>query len=204
MYNESMTNEQFIMKVLAISKIGLKFSRDPYALENYAELQELGLQQLSQLTNESIAENIFDRDLYPTVNVSARTVVTNEKNQVLMVKEKSEQLWSFPGGWCDVYESPQENALKEVLQESGYLIKMNRLLGVFFRDNYKPKHKSLISEYCIYFHGEIIEKVSEHNHEIVEVGFFDQDNLPPLSFKNSKTEVERALKALNHNITTFD
>lgn len=199
-----MTNEQFIMKVLAISKIGLKFSSDPYALENYEELQSLGLEQLSHLTQHPMTENFYERDLYPTVNVSVRTIVTNDKNQVLMVKEKSEQLWSFPGGWCDVFESPQENAMKEVLQESGYRIKINRLLSIFFRDNYKPKHKSLISEYCIYFHGEILEQVGKHNHEILEIGFFDIDNLPPLSFKNSEIEVQRALNAYLNNETTYD
>lgn len=199
-----MTNEQFIMKALAISKIGLKYSSDPYALENYAELQELALQQLSKLTQTEFQDNFYNRDLYPTVNVSVRTIVTNEANEVLMVKEKSEQLWSFPGGWCDVLESPQENAIKEVVQESGYQIKIDRLLGVFFRDKYKERKQSLISEYCIYFHGSIIEKVSEHNHEIVDVGFFKQDKLPSLSFKNSKEEVERALEALNNNSATFD
>lgn len=199
-----MTKEQFIMKVLAISKIGLKFSKDPYALENYAELQELALKQLSDVTNELIEENIFSRDLYPTVNVSVRTIVTNELNQVLMVKEKSELLWSFPGGWCDVFESPQENAKKEVLQESGYDIEIKQLLGIFFRDKYKPQHKSLISEYCIYFHADCIGKVADHNHEITEVGFFDQDKLPPLSFKNSEIEVSRALAALNNKQPTFD
>lgn len=196
--------EQFIMKVLAISKIGLKFSKDAYALENYQELQDLGLEQLSQLTNETLSQNPYHRDLYPTPNVSVRSIIMNDENKVLMVKEKSEQLWSFPGGWCDVFESPQDNARREVLQESGYLVEIDQLLSVFFRDDYKPREFSLISEYVIYFRGHIVNKVAEHNHEIVEVGFFDVDALPPLSFKNSEIEVKRALACLKTNQTTFD
>lgn len=199
-----MNNQQFVMKILSISKIGKKFSSDPYALENYQELEELALAQLSTLQQEEVSENPYQRDIYPTVNVSVRTIVTNDKNQVLMVKEKSEQLWSFPGGWCDVFESPQENAKKEVLQESGYDVQIKRLLAVFFRDNYKPKHKSLISEYVLYFHAEVIGKVQEHNHEVLDVNFFDLDNLPDLSFKNSRVEVSRALDCLINDMTTFD
>lgn len=196
--------QQFIMKVLSISKIGKKFTHDPYAYENYEELEELALEQLSNLTNTSITENPYERDIYPTVNVSVRSIILNEKNQVLMVKEKSENLWSFPGGWCDVFESPQENAKKECYQESGYSVEIDRLLAVFFRDNYKPQSKSLISEYCIYFKGHILEKLNSHNHEIVEVGFFDLNDLPELSFKNSYQEVRRAIDCLLNNETTFD
>lgn len=192
------------MKVLSVSKIGLLFSKDPYAIENYQELKELALEQLSELAHDQDITEPYDFGIYPTVNVSVRTIVTNDLNQVLMVKEKSEKLWSFPGGWCDVFESPQENAVKEVLQESGYDVSVKRLLAVFFRDNYKPKHKSLISEYVIYFHATINSKVSEHNHEVTEVGFFDQKELPPLSFKNSCEEVTRALECLNENKSTFD
>lgn len=196
--------EEFIMKVLAISKIGKRYSTDAYALENYEELEQLANEQLSNLLNEKIDTNFYDRDLYPTVNCSVRTIVTNDQNQVLMVKEKSEYLWSFPGGWADVFESPQENARKEVYQESGYDVDITRLLAVFFRDNYKPAHRVLVSEYVIYFHGVLKEKLKNHNHEIVEIGFFDIDDLPPLSTKNSQMEVDRALVCLKHNQTTFD
>lgn len=199
-----MNFQQYLMKILSISKIGLKFSKDPYALENYQEVETLTLEQLSQLQDVAIDTNPYSRDLYPTVNVSVRTIVTNSENQVLMVKEASENLWSFPGGWCDVFESPQENAKKEVYQESGYEVKIERLLAVFFRDNYKPPIKSLVSEYCIYFHAKLIKQVKSHNHEILEVGFFDIDDLPPLSFKNSDEEVSRSLNCLMSGQSTFD
>lgn len=196
--------QEFIMKVLAISKIGKRYSHDPYALENYEELENLAIEQLSNLVNEEIDTNPYDRDLYPTVNCSVRTIVTNEHNQVLMVKEKSEQLWSFPGGWADVFESPQENAKKEVYQESGYDVDITRLLAVFFRDNYKPADFLLVSEYVLYFHGVVKERLKNFNHEIVDIGFFEMNDLPPLSTKNSQIEVERALACLNQNQTTFD
>lgn len=199
-----MTTEQFIMKVLAIAKIGKKFSTDAYALENYEELEELGLQFLNEYSEIDFTENPFTRDLYPTVNVSVRTICFNDEGKILMVKEKSEHLWSFPGGWCDVYESPSANALKEIFQESGYLAEIKRLIGVFFRDNYKTAKKRIISEYALYFEGKLIEQVGSFNHEIEDMGFFDIDDLPPLSYKNSQEEVSKALECIKNNSTTFD
>ena len=197
--------EQFAMKVQAISKIGKLFSQDPFAVENYEELETLSIEMLNKkVLSDPIASNVYERSIYPTPNVSVRTMVFNESNQLLMVQEKDDGGWSLPGGWCDVYESPTESAIKEVRQESGCIVQIDSLLGVFFRDKYKAQMKSLISEYVIYFKATLIGGELKANHEILDVNFFDLENLPNLSFKNSKEEIERALLGLESPRIQFD
>lgn len=194
----------FVKRVQAISKVGLLFSKDPYALENYEELQKLSTEFLNQTYHLDIDTNIFVRDIYPTVNVSVRTVVFNDAGQVLMVKEVDEQLYSFPGGWCDVGVSPKQNAIREVFEESGIVCEVESLVGVFFRDLYKKPNPSLISEYVLYFKAKAIAGSLNPNHEIEVADFFDLDDLPPLSFKNSEEEVKKALMAIAKGSNDYD
>lgn len=195
---------QFVAKILAFSKTGIKYSQDPYALENYNELLELATLQITEekLIGESVT--LFPKDAYPTPNISVRIILFNEKGQLLMVQEAQDNKFAPPGGWCDVFESPKENALKEVKQETGLDCTIDRLLGIYMRDNYKVR-PSMVSEYCMYFQATITGGELKHNHELVGIGFYDLDNLPVLSGKTSEFELKTSLKvALNQAPLYFE
>lgn len=194
---------QFIIKVAAISKIGLLFSKDPYAIENYNELQNLSKQLIEDLGKFKIdGPNYFSRDIYPTPNVSVRALIFNEHKQLLLVKEASLGTWSLPGGWCDLFETPSEAIIKEVIQEAGIHIKVDRLLGISDRIKYKTNKKW--SEYAVMFLATIIEDTKVFGHEVSQVGFFDINNLPELSFKSNQEEIKRAIAAIEDNTSYFD
>ena len=194
---------QFIIKVAAISKIGLLFSKDPYAIENYNELQILSKQLIEDLGKFKIdGPNYFSRDIYPTPNVSVRALIFNERKQLLLVKEASLGTWSLPGGWCDLFETPSEAIIKEVIQEAGIHIKVERLLGISDRIKYKTNKKW--SEYAVMFLATIIEDTKVFGHEVSQVGFFDINNLPELSFKSNQEEIKRAMAAIEDNTSYFD
>ncbi len=196
--------EQFAVRVMSISKIGLKFSKDDYALENYEELERISREMLNSLPIEPIAKNLYERDLYPTPNVSVRVLLFDNEGRLLLVKEKVEDKWAVPGGWCDVFESPKENAIREVKQEAGFDVEIDRLLGVFQREKYKD-YPTLVSEYVHYFVGHIVNGVARHNHETTEVEFFAIDRLPELSKKSTRLEIGRALQvALYGGDAAFD
>jgi ADP-ribose pyrophosphatase YjhB (NUDIX family) len=194
---------QFIIKVAAISKIGLLFSKDPYAIENYNQLQDLSKELIEDLGKFKIeGPNYFSRDIYPTPNVSVRALVFNEHKQLLLVKEASLGTWSLPGGWCDLFETPSEAIIKEVIQEAGIHIKVEKLLGISDRIKYKTNKKW--SEYAVMFLATIIEDTKVFGHEVSEVGFFDLNNLPELSFKSNIEEIKRAINAIEDNSSYFD
>lgn len=56
---------------------------------------------------------------YKTPKVDVRAVVFNDRNEILMVKEKIDDCWSLPGGWADIGYSPSEVAEKETREEAG-------------------------------------------------------------------------------------
>lgn len=199
-----MNYTEFVAKVLAISRIGLKFSKDEYALENYKELQELASAQLQQEHGFTPIDIPYQKDIYPTPSISVRVIVFNEHGQLLMGQEKSDGGYAVPGGWCDLFESPTEAAVKEVLQETGLHVKIERMLALLRRDLYRIS-PALISEYVLYFQATVVGGQLTPNHEILQVGFYDLDQLPPTSRKMTLPELQKALDiALHHDQPVVD
>lgn len=193
---------EFIIKMQSIAKIGMQFSEDAYALENYQEIQRLSKEMLEKYTEEKIeTDNYFIRDIYPTPNVGVRVIIEDD-HKILMVRERKEKTYSIPGGWCDIFKNAKDNAISEVLQESGYQVAITRVLAIFNRQEYLAKATS-ISEYSIYFSATIVGGEAKISHETDAVGFFDIDKLPELSRKNSYEELKIALDVYYNNKETY-
>lgn len=185
---------EFLLRIHSIAKIGLVYSKDKYALDNYREINDLSKTMLEQFTHVTFDRpNYFPRDVYPTPNVSVRTVIFNEKKQVLMVQETSDGGYSLPGGWADLHESPKEAAIKECLQEAGAQVSIKRLTGIFNRT--PKKGNAAIPEYALIFEGVLLGPLGKHDHETQNVGFFSLDRLPTLSQKVTKEEIIRAIQS---------
>lgn len=193
----------YILKIHSIAKIGLTYSKDPYALENYKEINEISKEMLENLEEVKIdRNNYFVQNYYPTPNVSTRTFIFNEEGKILLVKESETNTWSVPGGWCDLYDSPAESAKNEVSQEAGVEIDIVRLLGITERTPFKA-HRS-IPEYMIVFLGKIKGDFHSHTHETNDVQFFDFNNLPEMSNKVTIFEFRRYYQAYLDGETLYD
>ena len=194
----------FIIKIQAIAKIGLTYSKDPYAITNYNEINELSKKFLEDFEQVKIDRpNYFTKDIYPTPNVSVRTVILNkDRTKVLMVRESALGTYSLPGGWADLYDSPSKVAKNECSQEAGADIEVVRLVGILDRTPFKAT--SSIPEYVVVFECKVQGKLHEHEYETDDVGWFDIDNLPPISRKSSKEELLRMILAARDNKTIFD
>lgn len=189
----------FIIKMQSIAKIGLTFSKDPYAIENYQQIQDISREMLEKYTNEIIEEdNMFVRDIYPTPNISVRVLV-EEEGKILVVRERVDQRYSIPGGWCDMFESIESNAKAELLQETGYNVELIRPLAIFNRGTKQVGQ----SEYCIIFSGKIIGGEARISHETDEVLFLEANKIPILSGKNTQEELDIILDIYYNNKNTY-
>ena len=194
----------FVVKVHSIAKIGLTYSTDPYALENYHELNDISRDMLEHFMDVKFDKpSLFTKEVYPTPNISCRTLIVNDKDEILFVKEARTNNWSLPGGWCDLYKSPSESALAEISQEAGVEAQITRLLAVLDRRPYKSKQS--VPDYVLIFLGTIGDHLFyEHCHETNDVRFFKMNELPELSRKLSLEEIERAIEAYKQNKVIFD
>ena len=194
----------FVLKIQSIAKIGLIYSKDPYAITNYQEINDLSLKFLEEFLEVKFDRpNFFQRDIYPTPNVSVRTVILNrDRTKVLMVREAALHAYSLPGGWADLYDSPSKTAMNECKQEAGAEIEIVRLVGIMNRTPFKSP--TSVPEYVVIFEAKLIGDLHEHEYETDDVGWYPVNQLPPLCKKVTPEEVQRMVEAAVNNETIFD
>ena len=194
----------YILKIQSIAKIGLVFSKDPYALTNYQQINDLTMEMLEKLMEiEFHRPNYFSRDIYPTPSVSVRAVIVNEdKSKILFVREANTGTYSFPGGWADLYDSAGQTAINESSQEAGADIELVRLVGVLNRTPFKSNVNS--PEYLVVFEAKLKGQLHEHEYETDDVAWFPIDEIPPLSRKVMREEIDRIIDAIKTGKTIFD
>ncbi|MEG0034614.1 MAG: NUDIX hydrolase N-terminal domain-containing protein [Bacilli bacterium] len=193
----------FLLKIESIAKIGLVFSKDKYAIENYKDIQTITTKALEKFQDINFDRpNYFSREIYPTPSVSCRAIVFNELGELLMVKEACDGGYSLPGGWCDLYDSPKEATKREVLEEAGMDVDVNELVALLNRTPLKGP--ASVPEYAMYFKCSIKENFHCHDHEITDVLFFPLDNLPKLSCKSTKEEFDIVIDAALKNKQIID
>lgn len=194
----------YLIRIQAIAKIGLTYSKDPYAITNYNEINELSKKFLEDFMEVKFDRpNFFTKDVYPTPNISVRTIIFNQKrDKILMVREVKTQNYSLPGGWADLYDTPSQTAINESRQEAGADIKVVRLVGITNRTPFKSN--ASVPEYVIIFEGQVLGGLHEHEYETDDVGWFPINNLPEISRKLSMTELQRMIKAAHDGDVIFD
>ncbi|MEQ1832872.1 MAG: NUDIX domain-containing protein [Candidatus Eisenbacteria bacterium] len=63
----------------------------------------------------------------PTVTV----LVVDSRGRVLLVRHVEGNDWTTPGGMIEPYETPADAALREVWEETGLLVELSNIVGVF-------------------------------------------------------------------------
>jgi ADP-ribose pyrophosphatase YjhB (NUDIX family) len=115
--------------------------------------------------------------------VGSDAFVLNEKSEVLLIRRSDNGFWATPGGCHDLGETPKKCAERECLEESGYIVEVTELLGVFSSNcyeyvNYPWKDTEFVH---ILFRAELRGGSPKTSSESTEIGWFAEDRLPPLS-----------------------
>lgn len=172
-------------RIRALAQNGITYSLSEYDTERYEELIQIS-NQITALATDLDAIQIDDcyhlMKEYTTPKVDIRAVIFNEKDEILLVQEKSDGCWSLPGGWSDVGYSPSEVAVKEVKEETGLDVEAVRLLAVMDMS----KHPYPLIPFYVYKFFILCDiKGGEFTNvfDIVGKRFFKLDELPPLSLE---------------------
>jgi ADP-ribose pyrophosphatase YjhB (NUDIX family) len=176
------SNLDLARRLYALSQTGLHFTPQEYDRERYRELADIAGQLLaneSSYTGEQLRATWFVEDGYATPKLDARGAIFRD-DRVLLVRETTDGMWTLPGGWADVNDSPSRAVEKEVEQESGFTAKAVKLAALYDRN--KHEHPpSLFHAWKAFFICEITGGAPRHSNETDGVEFFALDQLPPLS-----------------------
>jgi ADP-ribose pyrophosphatase YjhB (NUDIX family) len=116
---------------------------------------------------------------YATPKVDVRGAVARD-GQILLVQERSDGCWTMPGGWADVGDLPSDMVVREVWEESGFRVVPRKVIGVYDA-NRSGRPLNLYHAYKIVFLCDITGGQARPSNETSAVGFYDFDDLPPLS-----------------------
>lgn len=172
---------EWTQRIAALAQTGLFFVKDPFDKERYEQIREMAA-DMTAYYGDSEPEhlrNLLAEDIgYITPKVDVRGAVF-DKGKILLVKERSDSLWTLPGGWADVGDSPATATEREIFEESGYQAKAIKLLALYDRKNH---HKPILFEvFKVFFLCELIGGTATTSIETSAVDWFDEDHLPPLS-----------------------
>ena len=65
------------------------------------------------------------------IAVGAFVAATREDGRLLMIQRSDTKTWAMPAGFCDLGENVAHAAVRELFEETGYRIQIDRLMGVY-------------------------------------------------------------------------
>ncbi len=178
-----------IIELQSLAQAGLTYGKDVYDHERYQRIREISAEMMSaiaKLPTEQV-KGLFCNEIgYQTPKIDTRAAIFKD-NKILLVHENN-GTWALPGGWCDVNVSVAENAMKEVKEEAGLDVIVEKIIAVQDR----AKHNLPLYAYgvCkIFMLCKVLGGNFEPNIETVGFDYFEEDNLPNLA--NEKNNIEQ-------------
>lgn len=171
-----------------IARTGLAFTESLYERERYEEVLHVAAEIRAVAENSTPATEVratveeWMKSVgqgipgYVTPKVAVGAVVTNDAGEILLIQRSDSGIWLYPTGWADVGYSPSEVAVKEVEEETGIEVRVERLLGVF--DGLRLGFTRVPLYSLVFLCRAVGGELSGHPLETMDVGWFTPDTLP--------------------------
>ena len=187
-------------RLQALAQDGLAYTRNPFDAERFHQVIDVAAEIIASNSDIGLPaiQDLFDAQSgYMTPKVDIRGVVFKDE-QVLLVRELADGLWTLPGGWVDVNEPPSHAVEREVFEESGYEVKAKRLMALYDRN--KHGHPAYIFHlYKVYIQCELVGGHPQDSLETEGARFYPEDGIPPLSIGRTTPQVLSRLFELYRN-----
>ena len=176
-----------LQRMLAITDTGLTYTKDPFDRERYEDLRQILwslLQDQTELNQEELTAIFQPSGSYATPLMDVRAWIVQDQ-KICLVRGQGEDTWALPGGFGEVGYSPKENIRKEIQEETGFFAEVGSLLAVFDTNRFQLQNKQYAK---FVFDCQLLDGRFQKNQEVAELGFFNIENLPPLSEKRITKE----------------
>jgi 8-oxo-dGTP pyrophosphatase MutT (NUDIX family) len=186
----------FVDEVQALARTGLHFSENPFDRERYARLLEASLREYDARTTmePSAIRDRFESEIgYVTAKVGADAAVFDDDDRILLAHRADDGKWGLIAGWVDPNESPEATVVRELAEEAGVQARVDRLVGVFFREAHAGEHPHgtvSIVYLCSITGGTLRPQV----HEVSELAWRPIDDLEPGEWHHHHELLARAAR----------
>ncbi|HZU75101.1 MAG TPA: NUDIX hydrolase N-terminal domain-containing protein [Acidimicrobiales bacterium] len=192
------------LRVLADT--GLRWtSGDPYNHARYEQARGLAARIFSLADargHEEIEATLFDQLTHLAPVPVADAGVIDDRARVLLIRRADDGLWAMPGGAYEMGETPAEGAVRETLEETGYLVEPIELVGVY-DSRYCGTRSALQLFHFVFLCRPCSRTEATTPHEVTDLGWFAEAELPPLS-PGHAVRVPDLFRYLNDRRAFFD
>jgi len=123
--------------------------------------------------------------IFKPITLGVRAIVSNDKNEILLVKHTYQNYWFLPGGGVDKGETFEHAIRRELIEEAGYEADIIELFGVY-QNTYEGKRDNIVVFVCK--NGKFVEPLPSA--EIEKFEFFSVENLPENTSKGMKKRID--------------
>lgn len=116
-------------------------------------------------------EDLWRKSRPPLFTIGAFALIVDDRQQVLLCHRRDLDRWNLPGGRVEFGETPWQALVREVKEEVGLDVTVERLVGVYV---YPPANDLILSFACVRVGGEIALSA-----EADAIAYFPADQLPP-------------------------
>lgn len=120
-------------------------------------------------------------------------VMDNERKKVLLVQRADFDVWVLPGGGIDPGEASEAAAVREVWEESGFQIRIERKLA-----EYSPINR--LAQVTHIYEGRVIGGEATVSDESRQVAFFGLDQMPAKLFPVHRDWILELVNANEHPV----
>jgi ADP-ribose pyrophosphatase YjhB (NUDIX family) len=184
------------IQLAALAQNGLTYSLNDYDSSRYGSAAELARELVSVLAgpDADLSLLLAQDSGYSTPKVDVRGVLIDSEERFLLMRERSDGLWSLPGGWADPLDTPSTAVVREVREETGHVAQVIKLIGCWDRDARGHVPPLAVAAYKLFFLCRSTGSGPFEALETLEIGWFGIDELPELSLgRINRWELERAL-----------
>lgn len=171
----------------SIADMGLRFTEEAYDRERYERILALSARLVNAADGRDPADvlAIYQDNLsHVSPNCGGEAVVIRD-GKILLIRRGDNGLWAMPGGFTDVGETIARTAQRELQEEAGIVGEVTRMLGIF--DSLRWRDQVMAQIYTATFLVDAPDGNPVHSlPETTDVGFFAEDELPPLSTGHNK------------------
>lgn len=116
------------------------------------------------------------------VRVGVGVVIRGQDSTILLEKRRDCGWWGLPGGRVEPGESLVDAAIREVLEETGLVVKVTHLIGVYSDPNGRivtyPDNGDVVQLIDVVVCARVLSGQVTCSHESEEVRFFSPSQLP--------------------------
>jgi 8-oxo-dGTP diphosphatase len=151
-----------------------------------------------------MTDSTYNYQTLPKKRMAAGALFLNEKGNILIVKPAYRPEWLLPGGCIELYESPREACIREVLEELHLEVSLEKLLCVeYLSEEHEQTECIQFSFYGGVLSQKQIDDIILPSEELREYIFAPLEQAVCLLSLKLAKRVPYCIQALSENATIY-